>query len=94
MSFLSQKHSDGDSGRTASDDSSPLSGRSRQNGGQAIKISVGNVIFNAGYMYRHSFSSQHTVALALLFMIAYQRTNNAEGVVQKQHFSRCLQLIL
>lgn len=77
-----------------SDDSSPLSGRSRQNGGQAIQISVGNVIFNAGYMYRHSFSSQHTVALALLFMIAYQRTNNAEGVVQKQHFSRCLQLIL
>ena len=57
-------------------------------------VRAGNVILNGGKMHGRSLFAQHTVALALLFMIAYQRTNNAEGVVQKQHFSRCLQLIL
>ena len=50
-----------------------------------IKISIGNIIFNAADVYRLAFASQNTMSLTLVSMVTHQGTDHGHRVILKQH---------
>ena len=58
------------------------------------RIGGGNIVFNGGKMHGSTFSSQNTVPLALVFMVAYKTAHRCQRVVHKQHLPGLVQLIL
>ena len=52
-----------------------------------------NVVFNDGEMHRRPLDALDTVPLALILVVADQRTDRRQGVVLKQHPARLIELV-
>src|SRR5699024_5269727 len=59
-----------------------------------IQVGVRNVIFDAGDVYRRALDALDAMPLALLFVVADQRTDHRQGVVAEKHLPRFLQPVL
>ena len=59
-----------------------------------VQISIGNVGFNAGKMYRISFSSKHAVTCTLHFMVTDNRADYGHWIVLEELLSCFHDLVL
>ena len=50
-----------------------------------VEIRIGDIVFNAGNLYRGTFPSLNAMSFALGFMVADQRANYAHRVIGKEH---------
>src|SRR5699024_8571243 len=94
VALLRQPHRDGEARRPRADDGHPLPlGRLRLEL-HPIQVGVRNVIFDAGDVYRRALDALDAMPLALLFVVADQRTDHRQGVVAEKHLPRFLQPVL
>ena len=83
VALLGQQHRDGDARGPAADDGDPLAPVAFAPDLHPVQIGVRDVVLDAGIVHRGAFAAQNTVSLALLFVVAHQRTDHAQGVVLK-----------
>ena len=94
VALLGQHDGDGNARRTGADHRHLLPVPGRTFHLNPLKASIGNIVLDAADMNRLSFSSQNTVSLALILVIADHRTYQGHGIIFKQHSRRFLQLPL
>ena len=82
-----QQHTDGDACRAAADDGHALAFFRLHLRLQMVEIRIGDVVFDAGKMHGGTLAAQHAVTLALFFVVAYQRADDAQRVILVQHFT-------
>ena len=87
-----QQHRNGQTRRTRTNDGCTHAVALRGTLVHLLRVRGGNVVLNIGKMHRRTLSSQYAVSLALLFMVAHQRTHRSQGIIFKEHTTGIIQL--
>ena len=88
VALLRELDSDGDAGRSRTDDGDGLPRRRRTLQDDAVEVGVGDIVLDAGDLDGGSFAQLDAVALALLFMVADERADDAQRIVLEEHCAR------
>ena len=90
-----QQHRNGQARRAGANDCRLHAVFGGRAGGHFVGVGRGNVVFNNGEVHRvvawHPVA--HAVALALVLVVAHQRTNGGQRVILKQHSASFVHLV-
>ena len=92
VTIAGENYSDGEAGRTRSDDGNLPPVEWLRAFDHLVGIGGGDIVFNHRKMNRDIFNSADAVTFTLLFVVAYERADRGEWVVFKEHPTGIVQL--
>ena len=92
VTIAGENYSDGEAGRTRSDDGNLPPVEWLRTFYHLVGIGGGDIVFNHRKMNRDIFNSADAVTFTLLFVVAYERADRSKRVVFKEHPTGIVQL--